>query len=85
MMMMMMEEEQVSCLSTCRVKVLEISGYGGTCKELKQMRHFLGKLKYLETVKISLQIEKNDNYRQRVTNVLKKLPRLSSKCQIHFF
>lgn len=82
---MMMMEEQVSCLSTCRVKVLEISGYGGTCKELKQMRHFLGKLKYLETVKISLQIEKNDNYWLRVTNDLKNLPRVSTNSQIYFF
>ncbi|CAA7039711.1 unnamed protein product [Microthlaspi erraticum] len=31
----------VSCLRTCQVKVLEVSSYGGSFQELKQMRHFL--------------------------------------------
>lgn len=41
------------------MKVLEISVYGGTCKELKQMRHFLEKLKCLEIVKIDVHQENN--------------------------
>ena len=85
------EEEKVCCLSTCQVKVLNISGYGGTGRELKQMRHFLVNLKCLETVKVGLVAENhhednsvNNNY-QRITNALTKLPRASSNCQIHFF
>ncbi|CDY58942.1 BnaAnng15600D [Brassica napus] len=77
-----MEEEKVCCLSTCQVKVLNISGYRGTGRELKQMRHFLGNLKCLETVKVDNSV---NNHYQRITNALTKLPRASSNCQIHFF
>ncbi|KAH0925798.1 hypothetical protein BRARA_E01327 [Brassica rapa] len=86
-----MEEEKVCCLSTCQVKVLNISGYRGTGRELKQMRHFLGNLKCLETVKVGLVAENHhednsvNNHYQRITNALTKLPRASSNCQIHFF
>ncbi|KAL0740829.1 hypothetical protein Bca4012_082342 [Brassica carinata] len=86
-----MEGEEVCCLSTCQVKVLKILGYGGTSRELNQMKHFFGNLKYLETVKVGVQAENrrednnvNKNY-QRITNALTKLPRASSNCQIHFF
>ncbi|CAN6826787.1 unnamed protein product, partial [Brassica oleracea] len=87
----MEEEEKVCCLSTCQVKVLNISGYGGTGRERKQMRHFLGNLKCLETVKVGLVAENHhednsvNNHYQRITNALTKLPRVSSNCQIHFF
>jgi len=43
------------------VKVLQISEYGGYFKELKQMRHFLGKLECLETVKVGVHAENNNN------------------------
>ncbi|KAH0883535.1 hypothetical protein HID58_059631 [Brassica napus] len=87
----MEEEEKVCCLSTCQVKVLNISGYGGTGRERKQMRHFLGNLKCLETVKVGLVAENHhednsvNNHYQIITNALTKLPRASSNCQIHFF
>ncbi|CAL9227006.1 unnamed protein product [Arabidopsis halleri] len=78
----MMDREIVSCLSRCRVKVLEILGYGGSFRELKQMRHFLGKLRCLETVRVGVKEDsKKSNY--LVANVM-ALPRVSSKCKIQF-
>ncbi|CAA0396640.1 unnamed protein product [Arabidopsis thaliana] len=78
----MKDREIVSCLSRCRVKVLKILGYGGSFRELKQMRHFLGKLKCLETVKVGVKEgSKKSNY--LVANVM-ALPRVSSKCKIQF-
>ncbi|CAA7038040.1 unnamed protein product [Microthlaspi erraticum] len=85
------EEEEVCCLSTCHVKVLNILAYGGTDRELKQMRHFLENLKCLETVMVKVGVEVDrrqdrnvyNNYK-RITNDLTMLPRVSSKCQIHF-
>ncbi|KAG5404802.1 hypothetical protein IGI04_010921 [Brassica rapa subsp. trilocularis] len=53
-----MEEEELCCLSACQVKVLNISGYGGSRRELKQMRHFLGNLKCLVTVKVGVKAKK---------------------------
>ncbi|CAA7038038.1 unnamed protein product [Microthlaspi erraticum] len=78
---------EVCCLSTCQVKVLNILAYGGSLRELKQMRHFLGNLKCLETVEVKAGVEvdrrQGSNY-TRITNALTKLPRVSSKCQLHF-
>ncbi|CAN6890585.1 unnamed protein product, partial [Brassica oleracea] len=48
-----------SCLPTLAVKVLEISGYGGTRREIQQMRHFLVNLKCLEVVKIGVVQQEN--------------------------
>ncbi|KAG7637913.1 Leucine-rich repeat 2 [Arabidopsis thaliana x Arabidopsis arenosa] len=84
------KELGICCLSTCQVKVLHISGYQGTCRELKQMRHFLGNLKCLETVNVGVEMnhrEDNDvdNKYFRITDALMKLPRVSSNCRIHFF
>lgn len=84
-------EEEVCCLSICQVKVLNISAYGGTCRELKQMRHFLANLKCLETVKVRVKLNRRedkgdvDNKYLRITNALLKLPKVSSNCQIHYF
>ncbi|KAG7532975.1 F-box domain [Arabidopsis thaliana x Arabidopsis arenosa] len=75
------ELSRVSCLTTMPVKVLEISGYGGTRREIQQMRLFLGKLKCLELVKIGVQQEA-DNNDLRLN--LMALPRLSTKCNIQF-
>ncbi|KAL0755388.1 hypothetical protein Bca101_093056 [Brassica carinata] len=71
---------KLSCLPSLPLKVLEISGYGGTCREIKQMRHFLGKLQ-LELVKIGVQPESDYN---NLRSNLMRLPRLSSKCNIQF-
>ncbi|KFK25066.1 hypothetical protein AALP_AA8G062000 [Arabis alpina] len=73
------ERETLCCLSKCRVKVLEISGYGGSRGELKQMRHFLGKLECLEAVRVC--VEEDSNY---LRANLMTLPRVSSKCDIRF-
>uniref|UniRef100_A0A1J3D2U1 F-box/LRR-repeat protein n=1 Tax=Noccaea caerulescens TaxID=107243 RepID=A0A1J3D2U1_NOCCA len=77
------EEEELCCLWTCQVIVLEISEYGGSFQELEQMRHFLGKLECLETVKVSFDSHKKDTIELLQTNLL-ALPRVSSKCNIHF-
>lgn len=81
-------EEGVCCLSTCQVKVLNISGYHGTKRELKQMSHFLGNLKCLETVKVGLEVNQDKDVNKRylrITNALMKLPRVSSNCHIQFY
>ncbi|KAL1222453.1 F-box/LRR-repeat protein [Cardamine amara subsp. amara] len=77
------EEEKLCCLWTCQVKVLEISEYGASFQELKQMRHFLGKLECLETVKVFVDADNNKNTEFLRANLL-TLPRLSSKCNIQF-
>ncbi|KAG7548165.1 F-box domain [Arabidopsis suecica] len=77
------EVEGRCCLSTCRVKVLEISSYGGSLREVKQMGHFLGKLKYLETVKIGVEEDNNNNSEHLLANLM-TLDRASSKCKIQF-
>lgn len=76
-------EGRMCCLSRCRVKVLEISGYGGSFREVKQMGHFLGKLKYLETVKIGVEAD-NKNSSEYLRANLMTLDRASSKCNIQF-
>ncbi|CAF2106295.1 unnamed protein product, partial [Brassica napus] len=75
---MVKDEEEICCLSTCHVKVLGISEYGGSFQELKQMRHFLGKLECLETVKVCVDAEENNNNREVLRANLLSLPRLSS-------
>ncbi|KAG2244316.1 hypothetical protein Bca52824_093843 [Brassica carinata] len=74
-----MNEEQLCCLWTCQVKVLEILEYGGSSQELKQMRHFLGKLKCLETVRVGVGAE-----RKFLRANVMALPRLSPKCVVRF-
>ncbi|KAL0878150.1 hypothetical protein Bca101_027856 [Brassica carinata] len=79
------EEEEVCCLWKCQVKVLEISDYKGSSQELKQMRHFLGKLKCLESVKVRVDAEEDDNDNSELLrDNLLNLPRISSKCNVQF-
>ncbi|KAJ0243797.1 F-box domain-containing protein [Hirschfeldia incana] len=77
------EEKTLSCLWTCQVKVLEISEYGGSFEELKQMMHFLGKLECLETVKVRVNSDKDNQIEFLRVNLL-TLPKASSKCDIQF-
>ncbi|CAA7037890.1 unnamed protein product [Microthlaspi erraticum] len=77
------EKEELCCLWTCQVMVLEISEYGGSFQELEQMRHFLGKLERLETMKVSFDSHNKDTTELLRANLL-ALPRVSSKCNIHF-
>ncbi|XP_018457588.2 F-box/LRR-repeat protein At1g48400 [Raphanus sativus] len=72
-------EKKKCCLHTCPVKVLEISDYGGCFQEVEQMRHFLGNLECLETVKVGVHPDKN---REFVRANVMALPILSSKCTI---
>lgn len=78
------------CLSTCQVKMLNISGYFGTCRERKQISHFLATLKCLETVKVGVEVDNQQenhvhNRYMGIINALIKLPRVSPNCQIQFF
>uniref|UniRef100_A0A0D3DWT2 FBD domain-containing protein n=1 Tax=Brassica oleracea var. oleracea TaxID=109376 RepID=A0A0D3DWT2_BRAOL len=74
-------KEKMSCLPYLPLKVLEISGYGGTCREIEQMEFFLGGLQYLELVKIGVQPESDCN---KLRSNLMRFPRFSSKCNIQF-
>ncbi|XP_010479197.1 PREDICTED: F-box/LRR-repeat protein At1g48400-like [Camelina sativa] len=74
------KSKKLSCLWTCHVKVLEVSEYGGSFQELKQMRHFLGKLECLQTVEVGLVADKSEFLQANLLT----LPRLSSKCNILF-
>ncbi|XP_018460639.2 F-box/LRR-repeat protein At1g48400 [Raphanus sativus] len=78
------EDEEICCLSTCQVKVLEISEYGGSFQELKQMKHFFEKLECLETVKVCVDADANNNSGEFLRANLLSLPRHSSKCNIVF-
>ncbi|KAJ4882541.1 F-box/RNI-like/FBD-like domains-containing protein [Raphanus sativus] len=77
------EEKTISCLWTCQVKVLEISEYGGSFQELKQMMHFLGKLECLESVKVGVNSDIDNQIEFLRANLL-TLPKASSKCDIRF-
>ncbi|KAF2568622.1 hypothetical protein F2Q68_00023832 [Brassica cretica] len=79
--MKIVKEEKVCCLESCQVKVLKISEYGGSFQELKQMKHFLGKLKCLETVKVCFNANNNNEFLQ--ANLM-ALPRASSECNLQF-
>ncbi|KAF3581071.1 hypothetical protein DY000_02028554 [Brassica cretica] len=79
--MKIVKEEKLCCLASCQVKVLKISEYGGSFQELKQMKHFLGKLKCLETVKVCFNANNNNEFLQ--ANLM-ALPRASSKCNLQF-
>ncbi|KAF3577793.1 hypothetical protein DY000_02028556 [Brassica cretica] len=71
-----MKSKVISCLWTCPVKVLEIVEYGGSFQELKQMRHFLGNLESLETVRVGIDA---DNSMFLRANLL-ALPIVSPNC-----
>ncbi|ESQ52979.1 hypothetical protein EUTSA_v10017617mg [Eutrema salsugineum] len=66
--------------SSCPVKVLKITEYGGETGELEQMKQFVEKLSSLELVKV-LAYATNDKKKSRITKDLLKIPR-SSKCNI---
>ncbi|XP_024005810.1 F-box protein At4g27050 isoform X2 [Eutrema salsugineum] len=76
------QNEMVCCLSSCQVKVLEITGFRGSLGELHQMRHFLGNLECLETVKVG--VEESTFNSKYLRAILMAIPRVSSKCSIQF-
>ncbi|CAG7887147.1 unnamed protein product [Brassica rapa] len=78
----MKKKKKVCCLQTCPVKVLEISDYGGCFQEVEQMRHFLGNLKCLETVKVGVDPDNKGKNAEFLLANLMNLPKLSSKCTI---
>ncbi|XP_010451304.1 PREDICTED: F-box/LRR-repeat protein At1g48400-like [Camelina sativa] len=77
-------KKDISCLWTCQVKLLEISDYGGSSQELRQMSHFLGKLECLTTVKVGVKAAADNNNSNLVRASVMALPRLSSKCNFQF-
>ncbi|KAG2305972.1 hypothetical protein Bca4012_084811 [Brassica carinata] len=68
-------------LSSCGVKVLQISGYEGTGEELSHMERFLGKLSRLEMVRVTHE-GVDDGERRRLVNDLLLLPKASPKCMV---
>ncbi|KAJ0229632.1 hypothetical protein HA466_0314400 [Hirschfeldia incana] len=68
-------------LSSCGVKVLQITGYEGTGEELSHMKSFLGKLSHLEMVRVTHKVA-DDGVRRRLVNDLLCLPRASTKCKV---
>ena len=78
----MKKKKKICCLQTCPVKVLEISDYGGCFQEVEQMRHFLGNLKCLETVKVGVDPDNKGKNAEFLRANLTNLPKLSSKCTI---
>jgi len=72
-----------SRLLSCHVKVLEITEYEGSMKELEQMKRFLEELSCLELVKVCASA-KNDKEKLRVTMDLLMLSRVYSKCKVQF-
>ncbi|KAF2613712.1 hypothetical protein F2Q70_00013921 [Brassica cretica] len=71
------------CLLSCRVKVLKVYGYEGSCEELNQMRHFLKKLRFLKLVKVKVQ--EQVNYLSLTNDLTKLLSTASSNnCKIQF-
>ncbi|XP_023634933.1 putative F-box protein At1g21990 [Capsella rubella] len=79
------QKKNENCLLSCRVKVLKIYGYGGTNREVKQMRHFIENLKCLEVVKVKVQVDEQDyKYLPPTSELMKLIPAASSKCKIQF-
>ncbi|CAH8342335.1 unnamed protein product [Eruca vesicaria subsp. sativa] len=68
------------CLLSCRVKVLKVYGYKGSCGELNQMRHFINNLRFLKVVKVKVH-EEQDNYLSLTSDLTKLLSTASSKVQ----
>ncbi|CAH2058753.1 unnamed protein product, partial [Thlaspi arvense] len=81
---MSMKMKSSCCLLSCQVKVLKIYEYGGSCREVKQMRHFMENLRCLEVLKLGVQVDEQDKYLQLTNEVMKLLPPASSKCKIQF-
>ncbi|ESQ56237.1 hypothetical protein EUTSA_v10026785mg [Eutrema salsugineum] len=73
------------CLPWCPVKVLKVYGYGGSCGELKQMKHFLINLRRLEVVEIGFQVlDQQEKYLPLINDLMNLIPIASSKCKIKF-
>ncbi|XP_010491205.1 PREDICTED: F-box/LRR-repeat protein At2g29930-like isoform X2 [Camelina sativa] len=75
-------KKKISCLLSCGVKVLKVYGYGGSCRELKQMRHFMENLRCLEVVKVKVEVDKQD--KKYTDGLMKLLQTAASKCKIQF-
>ncbi|AEC08887.1 FBD-like domain family protein [Arabidopsis thaliana] len=66
------------------VKVLEIYGYRGRDRELRQVTCFLREMRFLQVMKVEIDAD-DDNKKQQLINHLLALPIRSSKFQIQFF
>lgn len=65
------------------MKVLELTEYKGSIKELEQMKRFLEEFSCLEIVKVRASA-KGDKKKLRLKTDLLMLPRASYKCEIKF-
>ncbi|KAL0742891.1 hypothetical protein Bca4012_084404 [Brassica carinata] len=70
-------------LSSCGVKVLQITGYEGTGEELSHMECFLGNLPRLEMVRVITHKGVDDGERHRLMDDLLCLHKASPKCKVH--
>ncbi|KAG7555276.1 F-box-like domain superfamily [Arabidopsis suecica] len=69
-----------SRLSSCPLKVLVLTEYEGSIKELEQMKRFLEELPCLELVKVCASAKHKEKL--QLTTDLLMLPKASSKCEI---
>lgn len=65
------------------MKVLEIYGFRGRGREVRQVKCFLRKMQSLQVMKVEID-DVEDNKKLRLINHILALPRLSSKLQILF-
>ncbi|KFK25704.1 hypothetical protein AALP_AA8G148100 [Arabis alpina] len=70
-----------SCILSSPAKVLELTEYKGSTRELGQIKRFLEELSCLELVKVCASAE-DDKEKLRITTDLLMLPRASSQCKI---
>ncbi|EFH54854.1 predicted protein [Arabidopsis lyrata subsp. lyrata] len=70
------------CIDRNEVKVLEIYGFSGRDREVRQVTCFLREMQFLQVLKV--EIDARDNNKLRLINHLLALPGLSSKLQIMF-
>ncbi|EFH57564.1 predicted protein [Arabidopsis lyrata subsp. lyrata] len=70
------------CIDRNEVKVLEIHGFSGRDKEVREVTCFLREMQFLQVMKV--EIDAGDNKKLRLINHLLALPRRSSKLRFMF-
>ncbi|CAA7026776.1 unnamed protein product [Microthlaspi erraticum] len=65
------------------MKLLEIHGYRGSARELRQVKRFLCEMEFLQLMKVGVDANVDDDKKLQLTQDLVALPERSSKCQIH--
>ncbi|KAG7551935.1 F-box domain [Arabidopsis thaliana x Arabidopsis arenosa] len=70
------------CIDRNEVKVLEIYGFSGRGREVRQVKCLLREMQFLQVMRV--EIDADDNKKLRVINHLLDLPKRPSKFQIQF-